>query len=1047
MTISTSVNQKPKRKILVYAVAFVFICQTLFAIPILAADEPGDAVIDTGDATAAIDVETLVNQNEFTNDPPAEEPAPGDDPPGDDSETLPAQEEPVDGNTTDISNTNEAEVDNTLVGDGNTGANEIPGGEGDSIIITGDADIDSTLTNDVNGNTAVVECDPCDNGDDASSTIMVKNTNNASTTNDVDLSGNTGDNEIASTSGTAIISTGDIGIINVIINFINHNIFGQGSQFFINVWNSVTETIDLSGFGEEPEELASELGVCEVNNCQISINNTNTGEIANDVIINANTGANLITNTGAESIIETGDINIASDVLNIANLNITGNDWFFAVVNIFGELEGDVILPPPDMAGQADSEAAEDLNLAEAIEEIGEHTAEVIITNTNNVNVMNNLSIEANSGENSISSGTSALIDTGNVNARAMAFNLINYNIFGDSWKFARVNIFGSWQGFINGLPDDYSYFEDEFGITVYSDILDDPELNEQFALLMADNDNYASSTNNVAIIANTGQNTILHGGDANISTGNINIYNSLLNFINSNFIGNNWEFSMINVFGDWQGNLAFGQPELWITETMKPKKEVVYGERITYTFLFGNNGDAVATDVVIVDDFDEDMIRIKNNGGGQSNQGHIEWYLGDIPPNTTGSISYTVQVDGNVERGYSTLVNQVAIYGAENDRDASNNTSGGSVQVYLPPRKTFDFEAATSGGQATVNLSVIKTNDAVDVLSPGDIVNFDIIIKNNGEGVSQKVYVMDTMSNIATGQVINEAFWDLETVYDQEEIIIEYALEITPDIRSGEYINEVMVEGWDPELGDYIVAVASSKIKVENNLLGPQKQDGPNLVVSKVRKSSWANPGDTVEYEIIIANDGLVKADDVVVIERLPEGLVFGKENGLTLKRWDLEHMNPGKIERLSYTIMVGNNTEPEFYLSEAEITAENHDALYIKTELEVRAVVALALEYTEPAQTPTIILAGPDKSAESVILAVNDSDDKTAIIEIEETKLNLSAKEASAASLSAVSPEVSVSSENMFRLIAKFLLGLTILIFFIVLLNFIKNKREQVF
>ena len=54
MTISKLQNQKPKHKILVYAVAFMFICQTLFALPVLADEPPGDAVIDTGDATATI---------------------------------------------------------------------------------------------------------------------------------------------------------------------------------------------------------------------------------------------------------------------------------------------------------------------------------------------------------------------------------------------------------------------------------------------------------------------------------------------------------------------------------------------------------------------------------------------------------------------------------------------------------------------------------------------------------------------------------------------------------------------------------------------------------------------------------------------------------------------------------------------------------------------------------------------------------------------------------------------------------------------------------
>ena len=547
-------NKRTNSKILILAVLGLFLLQPLLIMPVARAEDGSDAIIDTGDANVGLGVDNDINQNNTIVDSSFDNYG-GADSTGDEgsngeqgSSEGEAGETGDDGpdTTTDcassttsgveVDNTNEAEVDNDLDGSGGTGGNEIGKNEGNSQITTGDAIIGALTDNNINSNTTEADCENecCPADPEAPKSIEVDNDNTASTANDVLLDGNSGENNISSTTGQAVITTGDVSIFNIIINYLNTNFFGKGQEFFLNIFSHLVGSIDLSGYGEEDNE-ASDLGSsgCEAENCNVAINNSSTSTLDNDININANTGINTIENSGA-SIIETGDINILNDVVNVANLNVTGNDWFFAVVNIFGFLEGDLILPGMNV----DNSESETEELVNQVEEAAIEVEKFIVANSNQADLMNNIDILADTGDNEISDtdGTAA-ISTGNAMVDTKAFNLVNLNFTGDKWQLTQINLFGNWEGLIHGLPDNYSYFEDENGVTIYNDFFNDDIFTQAFVQLKVNNGNSASTTNNIEIAANTGANAVLHGsGDALIDTGDISIKNALLNFINSNF-------------------------------------------------------------------------------------------------------------------------------------------------------------------------------------------------------------------------------------------------------------------------------------------------------------------------------------------------------------------------------------------------------------------------------------------------------------------------------------------------------------------------------
>ena len=955
------------KKITILFVAFVFVLQPAFVLAEVVdgvvesesteisteEESPPVVLVETGDVVVEVELDNEVNQNILDNvedEEPLLEATEEDVNPAETSDEV--QDEETDEQVQDeeevlqtpetgtarsgddiLENSNEFEGKNIVEADGVSGDNVIASSGAEAIIDTGDIYVEASLENDINGNDLNILCVDCEEEDASSSVFDIENQNDSSLDNELGISATSGDNFIDENNG-ALIETGNIGIVNMIINFVNTNFIGSGKEFFINIFNKMNGSIDLSGYGDE-SDLEKTYDPCDGPECQINIDNNSTSSINNLIDINATTGSNIIATTTGGGVIETGDIDIVNDILNIANLNVSGNDYFFAVVNIFGEMDGDVVLPA---AKQIEENIA--TSVSEKVFE-SEVSSEFVISNQNNAGLSNDLNINANSGDNTMAGDGDSFIMTGDIESQIKTLNLINYNISGDSWKFARINVFGSWEGIINGLPEEYSYYEDADGITVYNKFLDDLALNEAYAQLAIDNYNIASTTNEININASTGDNSILHHEESSlIKTGYIKIKNSLLNFLNSNFSGNNWEFSMINVFGDWKGNLDFGQPDLWLSVSSS-EDDVLENDYITYTFLYGNNGDASAKNVILADDFEDNYLEIVESGGGEEEDGFLRWSLGDIPPNSQGSFSYTVQAS-NVPSGRHLSENVSRIMSEQGERDFSNNE--GRVLVYVSDNtEGYHVSAVSSSKSNLPSLSILKTNDASDVVYPGDIINFELLIRNNGSRDALEVYVLDVMSNLDTGIEIHRDFWDLGTVYAGEEVLIEYSLEVSVDIESGTYINEATIEGFDSNRQMYVSAIGSSRNKIINNV-EPEEDLEPAVVISRVTRSTYANPGDLIDFEIIVANNGRGEALGIEITEILPDYLTYS-DTGNSIGSWKFDIITSGEIKNIKYSIAVSEKATEGFYESYISLVGDNIDSEFLTSSIEVREVVVLGM------------------------------------------------------------------------------------------------------
>lgn len=250
--------------------------------------------------------------------------------------------------TTTVTQTNNADINNSVSGNSNTGNNQASNNSGDANINTGSAGSTNTVNNqNINSNNIDNNCncvptnvtaDISGNGANSTNSLGLNLNNNtnasqsnsAQITNNVNSYANSGHNTANNNNGDASIRTGNATALTSISNKdINLNVDPQGG-------NSSNFSITINGNGVGSVNLASLFF-----NKSFDYTSNNVIALFNNVTNVANTGDNTADNNNGAVLIATGN---AVSVVGIANENINGS-----LVNLLCDCK---ITPPPSGDGE-----------------------------------------------------------------------------------------------------------------------------------------------------------------------------------------------------------------------------------------------------------------------------------------------------------------------------------------------------------------------------------------------------------------------------------------------------------------------------------------------------------------------------------------------------------------------------------------------------------------------------------------------------------------------------------------------------------------------
>lgn len=489
------------------------------------ANMPGDSELETGDATSNLNLVNNANSNTQVDDDTADlssgevelsNQGNGSDSNNDNSVDL--------SNDSLTVQDNDADIDNNLAAASDTGNNqnsENTGGKtttetGDAntiatVITTANTNANGVVANefnvvdDYNGDIILDTNNPCASGCQAGEVVILSNesngsgsentnqaevttsdqtfqTNDANVENNIILEANSGDNTSNDNTGEdTSIETGDANVVANVANFLNTNLAGNVIINTVNVMGDLvgdiiapdttpTHACDAGCSEEELAMLNSGNGSYSDNSNSFQnadesqVVQDNDAQIGNNLDLATNTGDNQAAdNTGGNNSIDTGESNIEANVMNIANQNVSGGDWWIVLVNQAGNWIGQIV-GAPEGAQMAGSEGTQfvvnsDGSITIANENNGSNSqnqnsvnqeSDSTIVQNNNANLQNNIQVNANTGGNEASrnTGGDTSIETGDANILVNLINFVNMNVAGDSnVMITVVNVFGSWLG------------------------------------------------------------------------------------------------------------------------------------------------------------------------------------------------------------------------------------------------------------------------------------------------------------------------------------------------------------------------------------------------------------------------------------------------------------------------------------------------------------------------------------------------------------------------------------------------------------------------
>ena len=291
--------------------------------------------------------------------------------------------------------------------------------------------------------------------------------------------------------------------------------------------------------------------------------------------------------------------------------------------------------------------------------------------------------------------------------------------------------------------------------------------------------------------------------------------------------------------------------PEADLEVIKQVSNGVVYkGEIVNWTIIVTNNGPDMAINVIVTDDLPSGLTFLSADG----DYANGVWNVGDLAKGE----SRTLVIETRVAATNATIEN-IAVGSSDTyDPNESNNKGNNSTEV--PPE---------------ADLEVIKLVSDANVYK-GDLVNWTIIITNNGPDDAVNTKVIDKLPN-GLIYVSDDSNGD----YNPETGI--WTVQKLANGESRTLIIQTLVNITNATIKNVAVGTSDTYDPDESNNNGTNKTNvspESDLEVIKIVSNKTVSNGDIVTWTIIIINHGPDDAVNVRTTDRLPLGLQYVGDN-----------------------------------------------------------------------------------------------------------------------------------------------------------------------
>ena len=594
----------------------------------------------------------------------------------------------------------------------------------------------------------------------SSGSTSITQNNHATITATLSVSASSGAASAAGGGGAA--STGDATAVGHIENVFNVNMVD--SELLIEF---ITQTLGVEDFDLRDafeltfDDLATAWStppcagaVCE----DIDMTQTNSSTIESVLDVIAESGAATAGENGTGI---SGDASAYGQVTNFGNANLVDSNFLLLTFNNLSDYGGDVVLP--------NASFFEDLFAAEQCPAgSGE------MTQRNATGITNDADVGASSGTASAESGRA---QSGTASGDIRIENRGQQNYIGCGEFSMLIRVQGEFSGDIFGLPDGMQWEQTPDGIRLYQTGAGGPR--QDYGSVTQENGSQLSNTLRVTALSGDAH----VGTDGSAESGDAHAAGDIRNWVGMNAIGSNVASLIFNIFGNWTGNLAFGQPDLWMgLHARSSDTPILPGSPITYTYTVFNGGDSDATDVTVATRFATGSLHYPEERTRE---------LGTIAPGETREFSVTAHVPDTPISGEVPLPLSATVTAVEPDGNPDDNEDTVTVYAGVPERDRDDDPSKRLTFPAHFDIEKTASHATA---TPGTTVAYSVSLTATGGHLFDALLV-DIVRDSA-GNILSEQTWPLETIKNGEEITIDYDITLSDTVATGTYTNTAQLVG-----------------------------------------------------------------------------------------------------------------------------------------------------------------------------------------------------------------------------------------------------------
>ena len=333
-----------------------------------------------------------------------------------------------------------------------------------------------------------------------------------------------------------------------------------------------------------------------------------------------------------------------------------------------------------------------------------------------------------------------------------------------------------------------------------------------------------------------------------------------------------------------------------------EPNKEVIAGEKITYTVIVSNYGPSVATNVYLTDLFNADeLLNMEYNSNGNWVKYNNGIALGDIDVNEAVMILFRATVNHST-RGL--INNTVKI--TTDIKDARGN-----------------FEANETVKAIDNSTLVINKTSNVDAINPGDLFNYTIVITAEGSSDSLGVILTDKLDQslldaqnavfYVNGNYVGKwnGSYNIGTLKTGNSVTVTIEVKALNSANK-DIFNKAIVENEEGFINE------SNKTVHVNTV---------DLAINKTSDKVTYKYLDNVIYTIVVTNHGSDDSFNVTVRDMLPNTLRFISASGNydpVTRIWFIGHLAKGQSATLTITAQA---IFPGIITNNANVTGSGYD------------------------------------------------------------------------------------------------------------------------